>query len=45
MFAEKRLTNHRSKGEGVGEHLTNQKIMRVWKKPGAIDDTELVGVT
>lgn len=42
---EKQLTNHRSKGEGVGEHFDAPKIMNLEAALEYIDDTELVEVT
>lgn len=42
---EKQLTNHRSKGEGVGEHFDAPKIMNLEAVLEYIDDTELVEVT
>ncbi len=42
---EKQLTNHRSKGEGVGEHFDQPKLMTLEDSLEYIDDTELVEVT
>lgn len=42
---EKQLTNHRSKGEGVGEHFDQPKMMTLEDSLEYIDDNELVEVT
>lgn len=42
---EKQLTNHRSKGEGVGEHFDTPRIMGLESALEYIDDSELVEVT
>ena len=42
---ENKLTNHRSKGEGVGEHFDAPKTMTLEDSLEYIDDTELVEIT